>query len=57
MEQITGVSTVEDDAYGRVDLVELINKVDKGESKAVQVYYDVAGDQSMKRRIESFKVI
>ena len=62
MEQITSVSMVEDDAYGQVDLVELIHKVDKGESRRESrvIYYDSAagtqGDQSMKRRIDSFKV-
>lgn len=60
MEQIASVSTVKDDAYGQVNLVDLIHKVDKGEPKVV--YYDTAagsptgGDQSMKRRIESFQV-
>ena len=59
MEQIASISTIEDDvAYGQVNLVELINKVDKGESKAA--YYEIPvgaqGDGFMKRRIESFKV-
>ena len=59
MEQIASISTVEDDAaYGQVNLVELINKVDKGEPKAA--YYEIPvgaqGDGFMKRRIESFKV-
>ena len=58
MEQLHSVSEVEDDAA--YDLVELINKVDKGESN--MMYYDaipgtqLQGDQYMKRRIESFKV-
>ena len=58
MEQIASFSTIEDDAYGPVNLIKLIHKVDEGESKAA--YSDTAvgtqGDQSMKRRIESFKV-
>ena len=60
MEQIASISTVEDDAaYGQVNLVELINKVDKGEPKTA--YYEIPigaaqGDGSMKRRVESFKV-
>ena len=55
MEQIASVSTMEDSAhYGQVNLVELIHKVDRGDSRAA--YYDTEGDQSMKRRIESFKV-
>ena len=58
MKKIAGISTVEDDAYGQVDLVECISKIDKGKSKAA--YYDTAigtqGDQSMKHQIESFKV-
>ena len=62
MEQITSVSVVEDEAYGQVNLVELINtsKTDKGEPKLM--YYElVAGtqgdQQGMKRRIDNFKVI
>ena len=59
MEQIASFSTVEDDAYGPVNLIKLIHRTDEGESKAAY-YYDTAagtqGDQSMKRRIESFKV-
>ena len=57
MEQIVSVATVEDDAYGQVNLVELIHKADQGESKAA--YYDIdtaGGDQIMKRRISNFKV-
>ena len=58
MEQIASISTVEDDAYGQVNLVELIHKVDKGEPKAA--YYETPvgaqGDGFMKRRVESFKV-
>ena len=59
MEQIASISTVEDDAaYGQVNLVELINKVDKGEPKAA--YYETQawtqGDEFMKRRIQNYKV-
>lgn len=54
MDQIISILRVEDDVYGKVNLIELIHKVDKEEPKAT--YYDTAGDQTMKRRIESFKV-
>ena len=52
MEQLISVSMTEDDAYSlhSVDLVGLINQVDKGESITV-------GNQSLKRRIDNFKVI
>ena len=59
MEQIASISTVEDDvAYGQVNLVELINKVDKGEPKAAcyEIPVGAQGDGFMKRRVESFKV-
>ena len=56
MEQIASVSTIEDDvAYGQVNLVELINKVNKREPKAA--YYETPQDDGgMKRRIENYKV-
>ena len=58
MEQIVSVSTVDGDEYSllAVNLVGLINQVDKGESKAAN--FDTAGDhaQSMKRRIDNLKV-
>ena len=55
MEIISSVSTKEDDAYGEVDLVDLINK-----AELPKPLYDVApmrrGD-SKRRRINDFKVI
>jgi hypothetical protein len=59
MEQIASVSTIEDDAtYGQVNLVELINKADKGEPNAIhyETPVETKDGQSMQRRIESFKV-
>ena len=41
MEQIISVSAVEEsDAYGPVNLMKLMHKIDEGESKAT--YYDTA---------------
>ena len=57
MEQIASVSTVEDGAtYRQVNLVELINKVDKGEPYEMAAGTQDDRDQSMQRRIESLKV-
>ena len=52
MEQLISVSMTEDDAYSlhSMDLVGMINQVDKGESITV-------GNQSLKRWIDNFKVI
>ena len=58
MEQIASIFIVEDGAaYGQVNLVELINKVDKGEPKAAYSETPVGtqGDE-MKRRIKNYKV-
>ena len=59
MEQIATILTVEDDAaYGQVNLVELIHKVDKGEPKATcyETPVGTQGNGFMKRRIENYKV-
>lgn len=55
MEKIVSVCGTEDEAYGQVNLVELINKAAKVESK---VMYEPTASKydPMKRRINDFKV-
>lgn len=56
MDKITAVCSSEDDAYGQVDLVELINKADKAEPRATYELTAAKQDDAMKRQIVDFKV-
>ena len=57
MEKLSSVCTDEDGvAYGQVDLVELINRADKAESKAVHGQAAAKHDDPMKRRVNDYKV-